>query len=380
MQRRGAPLQTKAISASASAARKMASFEMQHAVVDRLQSLLSRASPLAQQLANLTAACRSLADLVVAARQSETASGSEGVASAISRRKEFLDHLSGVLAALEESQQICRDIEASTTAKADVIGHIILALRAHNRALTGLDLISIGPFSDCGVACSARAHCRAQLDAVSALVQRAAGTCITHAPGSQIMLGSECHRLQGLHAAVLECAPSLCQVVGDAAADALAALFTDQVFHQSACIVQESSSAGLLLRVAPLQPAPSPAIQSRLSAFADSLGCVAAALRASMPGPGDGTQPCLSSIVAAALVQRAGYKLCQYAADSAGDFSQAQKWSEALQELPPHAVVGTPPAATFWELWTDKRSVDAVNATQHQLLHMNASVCCNATE
>ena len=359
----------------------MASFEMQHAVVDKLQSLLSHASPLAQQLANLTAACGSLADLVAAARQSETESGSGGVASVISRRKEFLDHLSGVLAALEESQQICRDIEASgATAKADVIGHIILALRAHNRALTGLDLISAGPFSDSGVVCSARAHCRAQLDAISALVKRAPGTCIKHTPGSQIMLGSECHLLQGLHAAVLECAPSLCQVAGDAAADALSALFTDQVFHQSACIVQENSSAGLLLCVAPLQAASAPAIQSRLSAFADSLGSVAAALHASMPGPGDGAQPCLSSIVAAALVQRAGYKLCQYAADNAGDFSQAQKWSEALQELPPHAVAGTPPAATFWELWTDKRGVDAVNATQHQLLQMDASVCCNAAE
>ena len=53
---------------------------------------------------------------------------------------------------------------------------------------------------------------------------------------------------------------------------------------------------------------------------------------------------------------------------------------EAEAQLPPHAVAGTPPAATFWELWTDKRGVDAVNATQHQLLQMDASVCCNAAE
>jgi hypothetical protein len=360
----------------------MASFELQHAVVDKLQSLLSQASPLTQQLSNMTAVCDSLTDLVAAARQTEAAPGAEGDLSVILRRKEFLDHLSEVLAALDQSQQLCREIEAnSITAKAvDVIGHIILALRANNRALAALNLISSGPYSACGVACSARAHYRVQLDSVSALVKRAPSTCIKPSPGPQIVLGCECHLLQELHAALLECSPCLCQVAADAVADTLAVLFTDQVLHQSARIEQQTSSAGLLLHVSSLPASFAPAIESGLSAFADSLGCVAAALNASMPCPGADAQLSLSNTVVGAVVQRAVYKLCQYAANSAGDFFQARKWSEALQELPTHAVAGTPPAVTFWQLWTDQRSVDAVNAAQHQMLLMNASVCCSTAE
>jgi hypothetical protein len=112
-----------------------------------------------------------------------------------------------------------------------------------------------------------------------------------------------------------------------------------------------------------------------VAAAADSLGRVVAAVHFSIAGSGAVSECSLSKGVASALVHRVEHKLCTFAANCASDFSQAQKWSETLQQQQPHAVLSGEAGATFWERWADKRSVDVVNATQQQLLQMNTGSC-----
>ncbi len=352
---------------------------LHNAVISTLQSLLSQAYPLAQQLSNITATCNSIADDVAAAQQCVIASVPEVDASTIAQRKKFLDQLSGALSALLESQKICQHFESSrsSSAASHIITQIILAARANARALAHLDLISSGPYADCGAVCSARAHHRLQVNAASAYVKMALSSCvIKESAGSGILLSNDCCLLNGLQVALLECAPSHVLVLVDAIADAIAKLFSDEVFQASMCITQQSASNGILLRASSLKasipPNSTPAVPCRLSSFADSLSCVASAVCASMPCSAATPQPSLSESAVTAIVQRACHKLCLFAANCAGDFAQAQTWSKALQQLPPHAEVKSSPAAAFWDIWADKRSVDAVNATQQLLLQINS--------
>jgi hypothetical protein len=253
------------------------------------------------------------------------------------------------------------------------------------RALAQLDLISSGQYSGSSVVCSARAHHRLQLNAISTHVKLAPSTCIIkEGSGSDLFVGKDCHLLQGLQDALLECAPPLARVLVDAVAHTVAQLFTDEVLKGSTCIKQEHASSGVFLRISSLNASSAPATACGLSAFADSLGCVASAVCAAMPCPHADAESSLSNSAVSAIVQRACHKLCVFAANCAGDFSQAQMWSAGLQQLPPQAAVDCSPVAAFWELWADKQSVDAVNATQQQLLQMNAGTslrqCRNAAE
>jgi hypothetical protein len=308
-----------------------------------------------------------------------TASVPEVDASTIAQRKKFLDQLLGALSALLESQEICQNLESSSSSSAaacNIIAQIILAARANSRALAHLDLISSGPYASCGAVCSARAHHRLQVNAVSAYVEMALGSCIINeSAGSGILLSNDCRLLSGLHVSLLECAPSHDLVLVDAVADCIAELFSDEVFQASMCITQQSASTGILLQVSSLKastpPTSTPVIPCRLSSFADSLSCVASAVSASMPCSAANVQPSLSESAVSAIVQRACHKLCVFAANCADDFAQAQTWSVALQQLPPLAAVKSSLAAAFWEIWAGKRSVDAVNATQQLLLQIN---------
>jgi hypothetical protein len=360
---------------------RMNSPGVQAAVVDKLQLLLSQAQPLTQQLSSIADLCDSLADDVAAARESPllvlTAPGPDGDACLIGRRKEFLDQLSRALAALQESQDACRDIESSGTAGASrIISQTIAAVRAIARASACLDLMSSGPYSGSGVACNARAHHRSLSNSVFALVKQAPRSCIKTSGSSGILLGKDCLLLQQLQHAVLECAPSHAHALVQAIADDLAAIVTEDVFNASVCIEQVSTPAGVALRAVPHRPSAAPAMQHDLSAFADSLHCIARAVRSSLSSSASDAEPSLAASIVSAVVQRAGYNLCTFAANRAGNFSQAQIWSGALQQLPPHAAANGAPAASYWQLWADRRSVDAVAATQQQLSELNAEAGC----
>ena len=363
---------------------------LQDAVVGKLQSLLSQASALSHNFSSIIANCDSLREDVVAAHQSlqrdTTTVGPECDERVIARRKEFLQELSQALAALQESQELCSEIESKpgATKASHIVSRIILAVRANARALTCLEALSSRPYSDSGIACNARAQYRALMNIMCALIKRAPSYCISKSESPDILLGNDCFLLQGLHDSLLENAPEHVHVLVDAVTDDLSALFTDEVFRASIFITQEATSAGIFLRSTSLISSTATGINRGLDAFADSLGCVAVALRSAMPCSSNCSQHSLSNSIASALLHRAGQKLCSFAANSAGDFFLAQKWSEALQQLPPHAVASSEPAATFWDLWADQRSLNAVNATQQQLLQMNTPSyirqCRNAKE
>jgi hypothetical protein len=362
----------------------MESFGLRDTVVDPLQSLLLQASPLAQQLSSITSICSSLHDEVTSAHQCVNESGPEFDACTLAQRRSFLEQLLGALTALQESQELCRDIESScSTAKGSyyIVNRIILAVRANASALVHLETISSGPFSGSSVVCSARAHHRLQVNMLLEHVRLAPGTCIKVCEGPSILMDNDCCQLQKLQDALLECASSHVHVLADAVADTMAQLFTDDVFKESMCIKQENTSSGILLR-ASLASSSLPAI--RLSSFSDSLSCIASAVCSLMPSSAADAELSLSTKAVANIAQRACHKLCIFAADCAGDISQAQAWSAALQQLPPHAAVNSAPDAAFWELWSDRRSVDAVSATQQQLLQINTDgsvrQCRNVTE
>jgi hypothetical protein len=362
------------------------------AVVGKLQLLLSQAQPLTQHLSSITAMCDSLADDVAAVRESalrdSSAPGPDGDACVIVQRKEFLDQLSRASAALQESEDACRDVEScsGTAGASHIISQTIAAVRAIARASVCLDLMSSGPYSDSGVACSARAHHRSLSKAALALVKLAPRSCIKISSASEIVLSSDCQQLQGLQHAVLECAPSHAHALADAIADDMAGLVAEDVFRACACIKQvKSSTPAVVLRAVSHKPSDARDIHQDLSAFADSLDCIARAVRAALPCAVPNTQPSLADSVVSAVAQRAGYNLCLFAANHAGDFSQAQKWSESLLQLPPHATAHGAPAASYWELWAERRSVDAVSAAQQQLSELNAGgssrkQLCNAVQ
>ncbi len=377
-------------SASALTPCEMDTIDLQDAVVGKLQALLSQASNLLQNFSSITAECDSLRDDVAAAHQSflrdfNTLSPG-GDECLIVRRKEFLHQLSKVLAALQESQDLCSQIESELSAAnaSHTVGLIVLAVRANARALSCLEDLSHGPYSSSGIVCSARMQHRELLNNVCAHVKRASSVFITKSESSDILLGNNCSLLQGLQDCLVEYAPEHVHVLVDAVTDELAALFTDEVFSASTCIKQEATSAGFFLNSLSVISPNTTGIKGSLDTFADSLGCVEFALRSSFPCSSARTECSLSKAIASTLVHRVGHKLCIFAANCAGDFLQAKKWSEVLQQLPPHAAASSEPAATFWELWADKRSADAVNATQQQLLNMNTGFhlrqCRNAKE
>jgi hypothetical protein len=214
-----------------------------------------------------------------------------------------------------------------------------------------------------------------QLSNVCAHVKRAPSYCIQKSGSAKIILDNDCSLLQGLQDALLEYAPLHSQILVDVVADDLAALFDDDVFSASICISQQTTPVGVCLSSSLLASSSAAGIDHGLAAVADSLGCVVAAVHSAMPGVGAAAECSLSKGIASALVHRVERRLCTFASNCAGDFLQAQKWSEALQHLPPHVFACSEPVATFWERWTDKRSSDVVNATQQQLLQMNTGSC-----
>ncbi len=368
----------------------MEEFRLQNAVIGKLQMLLSQASDISLNFSNIIASWDSLREDVTAAHQICPRDGPslipEGDVYVINRRNEFLNQLSKALAALQECEDMCSEIDSELNANkaSHTVSRIIIALRANARAQTYLEALSHGPYSSCGIACSARAHYRVLLNNVCSHVKHAPSLCIKKSESPDILLENDFSVLQGLQDSLLEYAPEYAHVLVDAVADDLAALFTDEVFSSSVRITQEATSAGFFLRSSSFKPSADSGNRHGLCAFADSLSCVASALRSSMPCSNASAEHSLSNAITSALLRLVGQKLCTFAANSADDFSQAQKWSEALRQLPPRAVGCSEPTATFWELWVDRRSVDAVNAAQQQLLQMNTCshlrLCRNAKE
>jgi hypothetical protein len=361
----------------------MQPFRLQEAVVDRLQSLLSQAQPIVQQLSSMQAQCLSLRDDVASAQkitlQNAAVHGCDGesTVTVAAGRREFLLQLSAAVAALQDSQLICEEFKSATAASSadNFISLAVRAVRINSAALSHLNALSSGPYSDSAVACIARGHHRTQQHTVCARVEESIGFCIKVCAGSDVFLSSDCRLLLDLQNTLQEHAPDYAEILIREIADVLAAVVTDGVFNASHCISHECSSGGISVRcVVQEKDASAPAAHRSLSSFIGSLDSIAAAVRLSFPCAHAEQELCFSNRIVVAVTQRAVRSLCSFAAHRAADISQAQEWSDALQQLPPHIASCSPASATFWGLWASRISVDVVSSTQ-QLLQIGAAGC-----